>query len=83
MVRALSMSVADPDGVQGVCFSPPSLPPFFIEISYESERFGRNETKLFQFHGIFKKNEIKANPHPFIHMNPLSRNPGVAPACRS
>ena len=21
----------------------------------------------------------KANPHPFIHMNPLSRNPGSAP----
>ena len=23
----------------------------------------------------------KANPHPFIHMNPLSRNPGSTPVC--
>ena len=43
--------------------------------------FGLNETKLFHFHGIFKKNEIKSakrNPDPFIHMNPLE-NPGSAP----
>ena len=42
--------------------------------------FGLSETKLFHFHGIFKKNEIKsAKPTTtvtFIHMNPLSRNPG-------
>ena len=39
--------------------------------------FGLSETKLFYFHWIFKKNEIKsAHPRTFIHMNPLSRNPG-------
>ena len=49
--------------------------------------FGLSETKLFHFHGMFKKNEIKSAKHPpppththtFIHMNPLSRNPGSAP----
>ena len=38
-------------------------------------------TKLFHFHGIFKRNEIKSakqTPTP-IHLNPLSRNPGSAP----
>ena len=41
--------------------------------------FGLSETKLFHFHGIFKKKRAKiskANPLTFIHMNPLSRNPG-------
>ena len=37
--------------------------------------FGLSETKLFHFHGIFKKKEIKS-ACTFIHMNPLPRNPG-------
>ena len=46
--------------------------------SYENEII---ETKSFHFHGVFKKNEIKLakRPHIFIHMNPLSRNPGSTP----
>ena len=39
------------------------------------------ESKLFHFRGIFngKMRKIsKANPHTFIHTNPLPRNPGSA-----
>ena len=38
----------------------------------DSEGVLISETKLFHFHGIFKKNEIKSakqTPHTFIHMN--------------
>ena len=38
--------------------------------------FGLSETKLFHFHGIFKKKKISTPTRTFIHMNPLSRNPG-------
>ena len=44
--------------------------------------FGLSETKLFHFHGIFKKNKIKSAKrtlHIFIHMKPRSTNPGSAP----
>ena len=35
---------------------------------------------FFIFMGIFKKNEVKsANRTHFIHLNPLSGNPGSAP----
>ena len=40
-----------------------------------------SENKLYHFHGIYKKNDIKSRrrtPNAFIHMNPLSRNPGSA-----
>ena len=55
-------------GRRGFARIPLSVPRF--QISYE--------TKLFHFHGILRKmREIsKANPHTFIHINPLSRNPG-------
>ena len=42
-----------------------------------------SETKLFHYHGIYKKNEKEiqqSEAHPFIHMNPFSRNPGSATA---
>ena len=40
--------------------------------------FGLSETKLFYFHWIFKKkrDKISTPTRTFIHMNPLSRNPG-------
>ena len=41
-----------------------------------------SETKLFHFHGIFKKNKIKSAKrayHTFIHMNPLSIDPRSTP----
>ena len=42
------------------------------------------ETKLFHFRGKLKKDEIKSAkrpPHtPFLHMNPIYKNPGSAPA---
>ena len=60
------------------------LPAPVLKYPQEIKQFGFNETKLsiFYFHGILKNNEIKrqSEPHPFIHMNPLSRNPGFAPA---
>ena len=46
------------------------------------ESLGLSETKLFHFHEIFEKNEIKSpkrTHQAFIHMNPLSRNPGSTP----
>ena len=46
-----STAVADPEGVQGVRFNFPLCPPFLNILS---------ETKLFHFHGIFKKNKIKS-----------------------
>ena len=54
-----------------------SLPSRF-QISYKMKSFGLRETKLFYFHWIFKKKEIKISTptRTFIHMNPLSRNPG-------
>ena len=60
--------MADQEGVKGF-----PVPCFKYPIS---------ETKLFHFHGIFKKNEIKSAkriPHTFINTNPISRNPGFAP----
>ena len=58
--------------------NPPPPPPFL-----DNPMKMKYETKLFHFHGIFKKNEIKSakltpNPRNFIHMNPLSRNPESA-----
>ena len=41
--------------------------------------FGLSEIKLFYFHWIFKKkkrDKISTPTRTFIHMNPLSRNPG-------
>ena len=52
-----------------------SLVPVF-KISYENEIICLSETKLYLFHLINKIS--KANPHTFIHMNPLSRNPRPA-----
>ena len=44
------------------------------------KKFGLSETKLFHFHGIFKKNEIQsAMRTPSSHLNPPSRNPVSAP----
>ena len=37
---------------------PPSLPRF--KYPMKMKQFGLIETKLFDFHGIFKKNEIKS-----------------------
>ena len=43
------------------------------------KKIGLSETKLFHFHGIFKKNEIKsAMRTPSSHLNPPSRNRGTA-----
>ena len=50
-----------------------AFPPVFKHPN-KMKSFGLNETKLFHFHQIFKKKEIQT--HTFIHMNPLSRNPG-------
>ena len=61
-------TVADPEGIQGVRSNP--LPPHLFKYPIKM--------KEFLFHGIIKKNEINSPPF-FIHMNPISRNPGSAP----
>ena len=56
-------SVADLEGVQGVRSNPPS------------------GAKLFRFHGEFKEilSEIRLTNPPFLHLNPLLKNPGSPP----
>ena len=68
-ITALGEGGGNPVGAQGVHLNPslPPPPPF----------------KLFHFHGIFKKNEIKSakrTRYTFINMNPLFRYPGAVPA---
>ena len=54
----------------------PSLSPVF-KYRMKMKLFGLSETKLFYFHGIFKKNKIKSKKQtPY---EPLFRNPGSAP----
>ena len=38
----------------------PSSPPPVVKYPMKMKSFGLNETKLFHFHGIFKKKEIKS-----------------------
>ena len=42
-------------------------------------------TKLFRFHGEFKEilSEIRLTNPPFLHLNPLLKNPGSAPEFHS
>ena len=56
-------------------------PPRGLKNTMKMKLFGLNETKLFHFHGIFKKIVIRLvkRPHAFIHLSPLSRNPGSTP----
>ena len=58
--------MADPKGFSG-----------FPAIKYpmKMKKFGLTETKLFQFHGIFKMNETNSAKRTPIHMDPISRNP--------
>ena len=63
-------------GFSGVRSKPlPTPPPFF---------FISNETKLFHFIWYLRKmrwmKPEKRIPNPYMHMNPLSRNPGSIPA---
>ena len=59
----MGKAVADLEGVQGVRSNPPSGP------------------KSFHFHEEFQENmyEIRQTNPPFLHLNPLLRNPGSAP----
>ena len=69
-------------GSGGSLEHPPCTQPPIFKYPMKIKLFGLSETKLFHFHGIFKKNKIKSaklTPHTFMHMNPLSRNPGSAP----
>ena len=52
------LPVADPEGGQGVRSQPLNAPVFKYPI--KMKYFGLRKTKLFHFHGIFKKNEIKS-----------------------
>ena len=49
------------------------LPPHpHFKYPMKMKQFGLSETKLFHFHGAFKKNEInqQSEPHTFIHIIP-------------
>ena len=69
-------AVADPEGVHS---NPPPCPPF-LNILWKWNNLVTVRPNYFIFMGYLRKTrEIsKANPHNFIHMNPLSRNSGSA-----
>ena len=65
---------------RGVRLNPPPRPPFLI--SYENEIIWSQWDQIISFSWDIQEkwDKIsKANPHTFIHMNPLSRNPGSTP----
>ena len=70
--RTISFSGGSRGG-SGGSLEPPSLPPFLNILQCKKMKlFGLNETKLFYFHGMFKKNEIKsANPTLLYIWNPF------------
>ena len=72
----LSKTSGGSRGDSGGSNEPPS--PHIFKYPMEMKQFAVSETKLFHFHGKFKKNEInqKREPCAFINMNTLSRNPG-------
>ena len=58
-------------------WTPSPLPVFIYPI--KSNNLVSARPNYFIFMGYLRKKNSKANPHIFIHMNPLSRNPGSAP----
>ena len=73
---------ADPEGVQGVSLNPPPCPLFFKYNENEIIWSHWDQIISFLWDIYSKKREIKSaklTSLPFIHMNPLSRNPGSAP----
>ena len=57
--------MADPEGAQWVCMNPSPIPVF----KYPMKMKYIGQTKLFHFHSIFMKNEIKSakrTPHTFM-----------------
>ena len=69
--------MADTDRFRGFAGIPSFAPVY--KYPMKMQLFGLSETKLFHFHGIFKKNEIKLASPSLIHINPLSRDPGLTP----
>ena len=61
----------DQEGVQRVCLNPLPVPNFFK--SYEIEKFGLSETKLFHFYGTFRKND-KKSAKDTIHEPPFKKS---------
>ena len=51
---------------RGFCSKPPPDPVFKYPMIMK--QFGLNETKLFHFHGIFRKNEMKSAKRTPIHL---------------
>ena len=67
-------------GGSGGPLEPHSLPPCFT-FPMKMTQFVLGESKLFHFHVIFVKNEIKSAKRPQnLYMNPFSRNSGPATA---
>ena len=58
-----SSAVADPDGGSEGSLGPPSPPPVFKN-PMKMKINGLSEFKLFNFHGIFLRNEIKSAKRP-------------------
>ena len=71
-------SSGGPRGGQEARSNPSPPPPPVFKYPMKKKLFGLTETNLFHFHGILNKS--KAKLHTFIHMNPLSKNPGSSPA---
>ena len=67
--------MADPEGVR-LNLNPLPAPCFFI--SYENEIIW-SQTKIMRYSRKMRPNQ-QSEPHTFIYMNPLSINPGSAPA---
>ena len=70
LLRNKMLPVADPEVVQGVCLTP--SPSLVFKYAMKMKLFGLSETKLFHFHGIFKRNgrkSVKQTPTPlYIHV---------------
>ena len=67
-------TVADPEGVQGVCLSPPPCFKYPMKINNLV-----SETKFFHFHGRFKKKREKSSkgnpPHLYTYEIPFPEIP--------
>ena len=66
----------------GFASVPLPAPSPVVKYAIRMKLFGLNETKLFHFHGIFKKNKngiSKANPYTLIQMNPLFQKSWIRP----
>ena len=65
-------------GFRGFAWTP--SPPIFLHILWKWNYLVSLRPNYFVFMGYFQR--IKANPNTFIHLNPISRNPGSSGGSR-